>query len=94
MSRVVAVLVAAAAIATGLALGTASADVHGVSQAGCAPDGVPSGATTQASRDAPGRPDAPIPVSVSNGRPESKGGDAPARQKLLAQLAGASVLRK
>lgn len=64
MSRVAAVSVAAA-VALALAGGTASADVHGVSQAGCAADGAPSGATAPASRDASGRPDAPIPVSAS-----------------------------
>ena len=77
MRRVVAVLVAALALALGV--GTASADVHGVSQAGCAPDGVPAGATAQSSRDAPGRPDAPIPVTASEGKTESEGGVAPAQ---------------
>jgi hypothetical protein len=77
MRRVVAVLVAALALA--LTAGTASADVHGVSQAGCAPDGVPAGATAQPSRDAPGRPNAPIPVTASEGKTQSKGGDAPAQ---------------
>jgi hypothetical protein len=82
MGRVVAVLAAAAAMVTALAAGTASADVHGISQAGCAPDGVPSGATTQASRDAPGRPDAPIPVSASPfelANFPGEGGHAPAQ---------------
>jgi hypothetical protein len=79
MRRAVAVLVAAAALALALAAGTASADVHVVSQAGCAPDGVPSGATAQASRDAPGRPDAPIPVTASEGNTQGEGGDAPAQ---------------
>jgi hypothetical protein len=77
MRRVVAVLVATLALA--LAAATASADVHGVSQAGCAPDGVPAGATAQPSRDAPGRPDPAIPVSASEEKTESKGGDAPAQ---------------
>jgi hypothetical protein len=64
-----------------LALGAtpASADVHGVSNAECAPTGVPSGATVQASRDAPGRPDAPIPVSASDGRTQGQGNDADAQ---------------
>jgi hypothetical protein len=57
----------------------ASADVHGVSNAECAPAGVPSGATVQASRDAPGRPDAPIPVSASDGRTQGRGNDADAQ---------------
>jgi hypothetical protein len=77
MRRVIAVLAAAAALA--LAAGPASADVHGVSQAGCAPDGVPAGATAEASRDAPGRPDAPIPVTASDGKTQSKGGGAQAQ---------------
>jgi hypothetical protein len=79
MRRVVAVLVAALSLALVLAAGTASADVHGISQAGCAPDGVPAGATAQASRDAPGRPNAPIPVTASEGKTQSQGGDAPAQ---------------
>lgn len=64
-----------------LALGAtpASADVHGVSNAECAPTGVSSGATVQASRDAPGRPDAPIPVSASDGRTQGQGNDADAQ---------------
>ena len=52
-------------MAMGLTAGTASTDVHGVSQADCAASGAPSGATVQASRNAPGRPDAPIPVDAS-----------------------------
>ena len=79
MRRVVTVLVAAPALALALAAGTASADVHGVSQAGCAPDGVPAGATAQGSRDAPGRPNAPIPVTASEAMTQSQGGDAPAQ---------------
>jgi hypothetical protein len=61
-------LILAAAIAT-----PALADVHGVSNAECAAPGAPSGATTEASRDAPGRPDAPIPVSASDGRHQGRG---------------------
>jgi hypothetical protein len=57
----------------------AGADVHGVSNAECAPTGVPSGATVQASRDAPGRPEAPIPVSASDGRTQGRGNDADAQ---------------
>jgi hypothetical protein len=57
----------------------ALADVHGVSNAGCARDGAPSGATQQASRDAEGRPNAPIPVSASGGRTQGQGGDADAQ---------------
>lgn len=59
--------------------GPAGADVHGVSNAECAPTGVPSGATVQASRDAPGRPDAPIPVSASDDRTQGRGNDADAQ---------------
>jgi hypothetical protein len=64
-----------------LALGTpsASADVHGVSQAGCAAPGAPSGATSDGSRAAPGRPEAPIPRTASDGRNQEKGDDAPAQ---------------
>ncbi len=65
------------ALAVGLlgVAGTASADVHGVSQAGCgvSPN---SGATNQASRDADGRPDAPIPRTASDGRSDSGRGGA------------------
>jgi hypothetical protein len=66
-----------AIVALTLAGAPASADVHGVSQAGCAPDGVASGAIS--SRGAPGRPDAPIPVSATGGRTQGQGGDAPAQ---------------
>jgi hypothetical protein len=71
MRRTLGVLVAAAAIAIGLMAGTASADVHGVSQAGCAADPSRSGANQvpdhAISDEAgePGRPEAPIPVSAS-----------------------------
>jgi len=70
MKRVLAVLIAAAAMTVGLTAGTASADVHGVSQADCGNS--PSAGATQ-SRGAPGRPDAPIPVSASDGRTQTKG---------------------
>jgi hypothetical protein len=56
----------------------AVADVHGVSNAECAAPGAPSGATTEASRDAPGRPDAPIPVTASDGRTQGRANDADA----------------
>jgi hypothetical protein len=77
MRRVIAVLAAAAAIASTAPV--ASADVHAVSQAGCAPTGVPSGATQPQSHNAPGRPAAPIPVTASGDRTQSRGGDAPAQ---------------
>jgi hypothetical protein len=57
----------------------AVADVHGVSNAECAAPGAPSGATTDASREAPGRPDAPIPVTASEGRTDGPGDDADAQ---------------
>jgi hypothetical protein len=57
----------------------AVADVHGVSNAECAAPGAPSGATTEASRSAPGRPDAPIPVTASEGRTQGQGDDADAQ---------------
>ena len=57
----------------------AVADVHGVSNAECAAAGAPSGATTEASRNAPGRPDAPVPVTASDGRTQGRGNDADAQ---------------
>jgi hypothetical protein len=77
MRRVVALIGVGALMA--LAAGAANADVHAVSQAGCAADGAPSGATTEQSRNAPGRPDAPIPVTASEGRTQGSGGSAPAQ---------------
>jgi hypothetical protein len=59
--------------------GPAAADVHGVSNAECAAPGAPSGATTDASRAAPGRPDAPIPVTASDGRTQGRANDADAQ---------------
>ena len=56
----------------------AAADVRGVSNAECAAAGAPSGATTEASRSAPGRPDAPIPVTASDGQTQGRGNDADA----------------
>ena len=55
--------------------GTALADVHAISQAGCG-NSAQAGATQ--SREAPGRPDAPIPVSASEGRTQGQGGQADA----------------
>ncbi len=57
----------------------AGADVHGVSNAECAAPGAPSGATTEASRNAPGRPDAPIPVTASDGQTQGRGDEADAQ---------------
>jgi hypothetical protein len=56
--------------------GTGHADVHGVSQAGC---GASSNAGAIQSRDAGGRPDAPIPVSASGGKTQGQGGAADAQ---------------
>jgi hypothetical protein len=78
MRRLVAALAAAAA-GLALAAGPASADVHGVSQAGCAGGPGDSRSGAQMSRDAQGRPGAPIPVTASEGRHEGKGGDANAQ---------------
>jgi hypothetical protein len=61
MKRLITVL-GASAVAIGLAAPSASADVHGVSQAGCS--GNPKAGATQ-SRDAEGRPGAPIPIMAS-----------------------------
>jgi hypothetical protein len=66
---VVALLLAAMA-------GTALADVHGVSQAGCG-NSTNAGATQ--SSDATGRPDAPIPVDASGDKTQGQGGAAPAQ---------------
>lgn len=78
MRRYVAFLVAAA-LALGLFAAPASADVHGVSQANCAASGAPSGATSDGSRSASGRPAAPIPVTASDGRHQGMGGQARAQ---------------
>lgn len=56
--------------------GTALADVHGVSQAGCG-NSANAGATQ--SREAPGRPDGPIPANASQDRTQGQGGSAPAQ---------------
>jgi hypothetical protein len=56
--------------------GTALADVHAVSQAGC---GNSSNAGATQSRDASGRPDAPIPVDASGDETKGQGGTAPAQ---------------
>ena len=73
MRRVLAIFVAAGALTVGLTAGTASADVHNVSQADC---GNSSSAGATQSRRAigdPGRPAAQIPVSASDGRTQGKG---------------------
>ena len=55
------------------------ADVHGVSNAECAAPGAPSGASSEGSRAAPGRPDRQIPVMASGGRHQGRGNDADAQ---------------
>ncbi|MPZ73190.1 MAG: hypothetical protein GEU74_08160 [Nitriliruptorales bacterium] len=70
-----------AALALMMMLGmapSASADVHGVSQAQCAAEGVQSGAIASRHAVDMGRPGAPIPVTASDGRTEGPGGAAPA----------------
>jgi hypothetical protein len=56
--------------------GTALADVHGVSQAGCG-NSTNAGATQ--SRDVGGRPDAPIPADASGEKTQGQGGAADAQ---------------
>ena len=76
MIRRIVVIVATLALMMGTLAMTAGADVHPVSQAQCAPDGVASGAI--ASRHAigdPGRPTAPIPTNAS-GATRGSGGAA------------------
>jgi hypothetical protein len=68
--------VALALILLAAAATPALADVHGVSNAGCAPDGVRSGATQPASRAAPGRPDGPIPENASESRTQGRASHA------------------
>lgn len=72
MRRVLAILVAAAAMAVGLSAGTAGARVHGVSQAGCANNPALSGANQAQGVGIPGTP---IPVTASGGKTQGKGGD-------------------
>jgi hypothetical protein len=77
--RFIVVPLAAASMLLAFGAPPASGDVHNVSKAECAAPGAPSGATTQASRDAPGRPGAQIPDTASAGRTQGKGNDAPAQ---------------
>jgi hypothetical protein len=79
MRRVLLSLLLSASLLLATAATQAMADVHAVSQAGCAAPGAPSGATTDASRNAPGRPGAPIPVTASDGRAQGRGGEADAQ---------------
>ena len=59
--------------------GGAGAHVHGISAAECAAAGAPSGATSDGSQAAieQGRPGPPIPVTASDERTKSRGGEAP-----------------
>jgi hypothetical protein len=79
MRRFVLPLVVLALVLFAMVATPAMADVHGVSQAECAAPGAPSGATSDGSRSAPGRPDAPIPVTASDGRTQGRGDDADAQ---------------
>ncbi len=79
MRRSIVLLVVLVLVLFGAVATPAVADVHVVSNAGCAATGAPSGATTEASRAAPGRPDAPIPVTASDGRTQGQGNDADAQ---------------
>lgn len=63
-----------AATATG-----ATAHVHGVSQAGCAASGAPSGAQGSIHAIEKGRPGPPIPVTASDGKTQGQGGSAAAQ---------------
>ena len=77
--RLVVRLVVLAMMLFALAAAPALADVHGVSNAECAAGDAPSGASADASRAAPGRPDAPIPVSASDRRTQGRGNEADAQ---------------
>ena len=79
MGRFVLPLLVLALVLVAMVATPAFADVHVVSQAGCAADGAPSGATSDGSRSAPGRPDAPIPVTASDGRTQGRAGHADAQ---------------
>jgi hypothetical protein len=84
MKRVLAILVAAAALTVGFTAGTASADVHNVSQADCGNS--PNAGAIQSRRaigdpfnGIPGRPAAQIPVTASGGKTQGKGNLANAK---------------
>jgi hypothetical protein len=74
--RVVRPLLLAAMLALAIAT-PAFADVHGVSNAECARRPAPSGASSEGSQSAPGRPGRPIPETASGGRTEGRANDAP-----------------
>jgi hypothetical protein len=77
-ARVVRPLLLALALAAASAT-PALADVHGVSKAECAAPGAPSGATSEGSQSAEGRPEAPIPFNASGERTQGRANDAPAQ---------------
>jgi hypothetical protein len=82
MKRVLAILIAAGAMTVGLTAGGASADVHGVSQAGCGKSENAGAIQSRRAIDVKnghGRPAALIPVTASKGRTQGKGGSAPAQ---------------
>jgi hypothetical protein len=76
MRRAILIVLTVALLLLAAMAGTALADVHAVSQAGCG-NSTNAGATQ--SRDATGRPDAPIPVSASGGKTQGQGGAADAQ---------------
>jgi hypothetical protein len=65
MRRVLAILVAAAAMTVGLTAGTASADVHNVSQADCGKSANAGAIQSRRAIGDPGRPAAQIPINAS-----------------------------
>jgi hypothetical protein len=75
MRRVIVTMLSVALLHGAALTGTAFADVHAVSQAGCG-NSANAGATQ--SRDRGGRPDAPIPVDASDGNTRGRGGAADA----------------
>ncbi len=76
MRRAILILMASVVLLITALVGSALADVHGVSQAGC---GNSSNAGATQSRDAEGRPDAPIPGTASEGQTQGQGGEAEAQ---------------
>lgn len=76
MRRAIVIVVTTALLLMAVLVSTAFADVHGVSQAGC---GNSDNAGATQSRDADGRPDAPIPVTASDGQTQGQGGSAEAQ---------------
>ena len=75
MRKAILMLLATALLLLAAMPGTALADVHAVSQAGC---GNSTNAGAIQSRDATGRPGAPIPETASEGKTQGQGGAADA----------------